>query len=148
MHRAECIKLRRCVGRVEPWRLLFGMTKFFGCVRSGQGDFAQWIERFRDVYFDATGVHLYPGTLNVALDVEYLVPPSARRLESERIGGRVGVWIAPCTINTVPAFVLRTDANENDVGDHGRNIVEIASEFRLRDMFDLQDGDRVVLELP
>jgi CTP-dependent riboflavin kinase len=58
------------------------------------------------------------------------------------------VWIAPCTINTVPAFVLRTDANENDVGDPGRNIVEIASEFRLRDMFDLQDGDRVVLELP
>ena len=124
------------------------MRRFWGRVRSGMGDFAQWIERFQDVYFEATGVRLYPGTLNVELEVEYSLPRSRLRMEAAKIGGQAGVSIVPCTINGKSAFVLRTDANDGGTGDHGRNVVEIASDLRLRDEFGLQDGDLVELELP
>jgi riboflavin kinase len=58
----------------------------------------------------------------------------------------------PCVIR-VPraegkkAFLLRTDANEEERGHHPKTIVEIACDVRLRDFFALKDGDLVEIEL-
>jgi riboflavin kinase len=86
---------------------------------------------------------LFPGTLNVLLDEEYSLPPDPIRLEKEEYGGRVSVSIVPCSIFGRPAFILRTDANERGEGHHPRNLIEIACDVKLRDVYGLVDGSMV-----
>ncbi len=124
------------------------MPLYEGVVVSGIGNFGVWIDKLRDHYTRKTGMVLYPGTLNVRLDQPYFLPATRIRLEGEEYGGRVSVSIVPCTINGRSAFLLRTDANEEERGDHPRTVVEIAADVRLRDHFHLNDGDRVLLDLP
>jgi riboflavin kinase len=68
------------------------------------------------------------------------------RLEGCEYGGSVSVNIVPCSILGKDAFILRTDANEEDRGHHPRTIVEVATDVKLRDQFHLKDGDVVVIE--
>ena len=93
-------------------------------------------------------MHLYPGTLNIELALPYSLPEDVIRLEAHEYGGRVSVSIVPCRIFDRPAFLLRTDQNESGTGQHPRNIIEIATDVRLRDAYQLQDGDWVEVELP
>jgi riboflavin kinase len=123
------------------------MTTLHGKVVTGMGSFAFWIEKLADHYRRKTGMHLFPGTLNVQLEASYTVPPDALRLEGEEYNGTVSVNIVPCKIFGRPAFILRTDANEQGRGHHPRTIVEIATDIKLRDHFHLQDGDTVEIEI-
>lgn len=119
-----------------------------GRIETGMGDFGRWIEQFRDAYFAKTGVLLHPGTLNVRLEVPFRMPENVTRLEADEYGGAVSVSILPCTLRGTEAFILRTDANDQGRGDHPPTVIEIASHLRLRDRFDLEDGDRVTVEVP
>ena len=60
--------------------------------------------------------------------------------------GSVSVNIAPCSILGKTGFILRTDANEEGRGHHPKTIIEIATEVKLRDHFNLSDGDMVKIE--
>jgi riboflavin kinase len=42
---------------------------------------------------------------------------------------------------------LRTDANEQGRGHHPRTVVEVATDVKLRDHFQLRDGDTVEIEI-
>jgi riboflavin kinase, archaea type len=119
-----------------------------GRVVSGQASFGFWIERLASFYEEKTGMKLYPGTLNVELPVPYSLPSQVIRLEASEHGGNVSVSIVPCRIFDRHAFVLRTDQNEQGTGHHLRNIIEIATDVRLRDTYQLKDGDWVELDLP
>jgi riboflavin kinase, archaea type len=119
-----------------------------GRVVSGRADFGSWIERLSSFYEQKTGMRLYPGTLNVELLAPYSLPKNVIRLEAQEYGGRVSVSIVPCRIFERQAFLLRTDQNEQGVGHHPKTIVEIAADIRLRDAYQLQDGDWVDIELP
>jgi riboflavin kinase len=44
--------------------------------------------------------------------------------------------------------LLRTDQNEKGTGLHPRSIIEIATDIRLRDAYQLKDGDWVDVEVP
>jgi len=112
-----------------------------GRVVSGVGSFSYWIDKLQDHYERKTGMRLYPGTLNLQLDSEYSLPTKVIRLEGAEYGGRVSVSIVPCSVQDRKAFLLRTDANENGTGDHPKTIIEIATDVRLRDLFQLKDGD-------
>jgi riboflavin kinase, archaea type len=118
-----------------------------GQVVSGVGSFAYWIRQLREHYERKTGMVLYPGTLNLKLDAEYFLPKKVIRLEGAEYGGRVSVNIVPCSIKGRKAFLLRTDANEQGQGDHPKTIVEIATDVRLRDLYQLQDGDYLELTI-
>ena len=124
------------------------MRTFSGTVRSGRGDFAQYIARFGGAYAATCGVTLYPGTLNVEIDREWRVPAGVPKLTPDDYDGQVVVYVVPCLFMGEPAFVLRTEANERGDGDHPRTIVEVASARRLRDAFGLIDGSPVELALP
>jgi len=117
-------------------------------VVSGLANFGQWIGRLRNLYEQKTGIRLYPGTLNVELAFDYSLPADVIRIEGEEYGGSVAVNLVPCRIFDRPAFLLRTDQNEKGTGHHPRNIIEIATDVRLRDHYRLQDGDWVEIELP
>jgi riboflavin kinase, archaea type len=124
------------------------MRRLRGRVVSGRADFGQWIGRLSSFYEQKTGMRLYPGTLNVDLSSEYSLPADVIRLEADEYGGRVSVSIVPCRIFNRQAFLLRTDQNEHGTGHHPRNIVEIAADVRLRDSYQLKDGDWVEIEVP
>jgi riboflavin kinase, archaea type len=119
-----------------------------GKVVSGRSDFGRWIERLSTFYEQKTGVRLYPGTLNLELSSPYSLPPNVMRLEAHEYGGSVSVSIVPCRIFDRRAFLLRTDQNERGTGHHSRNIIEIATDIRLRDAYQLRDGDWVEVEFP
>ncbi len=123
------------------------MNRLRGTVVSGRGDFSYWMEKLADHYERKTGVSLYPGTLNLALDAPWRVPPNPIRLEAREYGGRVSVSIVPCEILGMQAFILRTDQNEAGTGAHPLNIIEIAAQVRLRDAFSLADGDIVEVQV-
>lgn len=80
-------------------------------------------------------MRLYPGTLNVELSSPYSLPPDAIRLDANEYGGSVSVSIVPCRIFDRRAFLFRTDQNERGTGHHPRNIIEIATDIRLRDAY-------------
>lgn len=124
------------------------MARVRGKVVTGLGDFGSWIERLSGLYEKKTGMRLYPGTLNVELVSEYSLPSDVIRLEAAEYGGRVSVSIVPCQIFNRRAFLLRTDQDEGGTGRHHRNIIEIATDVRLRDLYQLKDGDSVEVELP
>ena len=123
------------------------MRKLVGQVTSGQGDFAQWIEKLGDHNLRKTGLRLFPGTLNVRLDHPYRLPANPLRLEAAEYGGTVSVSLVPCRIFGRRAFILRTDGNEQGGGDHPHEIVEIATDIKLRDAFGLADGDVAEIEV-
>jgi riboflavin kinase len=117
------------------------------------GNFSYWIEKLQEHYLRKTGMHFYPGTLNVRLDAPYSLPKQVIRLEASEYGGTVSVNMVPCFIRSLghsegkAAFLLRTDANEEERGHHPKTIVEIATDVRLRDAFELKDGDGVEIEV-
>jgi riboflavin kinase len=111
------------------------------------GNFSYWIEKLQDHYQRKTGMRLYPGTLNIELEEAYSLPKRMVRLEASEYGGTVSVNMVPCVIRGRRAFLLRTDANEEERGHHPKTIVEIATDVRLRDAFALEDGDAVEIEI-
>ena len=117
-----------------------------GNVVSGVGNFSYWIDKLRDHYLRKTGMSLFPGTLNVSLAEPYSVPKDAIRLECGEYGGSVSVNLVPCSIFGRRAFILRTDANEEGRGHHPRTTIEIATDVKLRDRYQLNDGDEVEIE--
>jgi len=112
------------------------------------GNFSYWIEKLESFYSQKTGMRLYPGTLNLRLPERYSLPADVIRLEKEEYGGTVSVSLLPCTIFGRHAFLLRTDKNESGQGDHPRNIIEIATDIKLRDAYQLNDGDEVEVQVP
>ncbi|HTV55614.1 MAG TPA: DUF120 domain-containing protein [Terriglobia bacterium] len=117
-----------------------------GKVVSGMGSFSYWIEKLGVHYQRKTGMNLFPGTLNVQLDEPYTLPRQVVRLEAQEYAGTVSVNIVPCSIRGKSAFILRTDANEEGRGHHPKTIIEIATDVKLRDCFNLCDGDIVEIE--
>ncbi len=118
-----------------------------GTVVSGMGNFSYWLEKLERFYTQKTGVRLFPGTLNLRLEQPYSLPSQVIRLEKEEYGGTVSVNIVPCRIFDRAAFLLRTDANEAGTGHHPKNIIEIATDIKLRDAYRLVDGDEVEVHL-
>lgn len=118
-----------------------------GKVTSGIGNFSYWMEKLEGHYLRKTGTKLFPGTLNLKLEQPYVLPDNPIRLEKEEYGGTVSVSIVPCKILGQPAYILRTDANEQERGHHAKNIIEIAAAMKLRDKFNLHDGDIVEVEV-
>ena len=114
---------------------------------SGKGDFAQWIAKLNDHYKRKTGLALFPGTLNVRLDAPYHIPPNSLRLEGTEYGGTVSVSLVPCTVFGRRAFILRTDKEDAGLGSHPFEVVEVATDIKLREAYDLQDGSVVEIEL-
>lgn len=55
--------------------------------------------------------------------------------------------IVPCDVRGHRGFILRTDQNERNELDHPHTIVEVAAEHRLRDKYDLNDGDLFEISL-
>jgi riboflavin kinase, archaea type len=120
-----------------------------GKIQSGKGDFSFWLEKLEPYYTRITGLKLFPGTLNVHLiHQSYFIPTGCLRLEKEEYGGQVSVSMVPCKIFDRKAFILRTDVDDGKYGDPPEKILEIATDVKLREIYNLKDGDIVEVEIP
>jgi len=108
-----------------------------GKVKAGTNNASYWINKLDELYTLKTGMKLYPGTLNIELPEQFIPPSNVIRLEKEEHGGHVSVSILPCSIFGRKAFIIRTDTDDR------LNIIEIATDVRLRDEYCLGDGDIV-----
>ena len=91
---------------------------------------------------------LFPGTLNVHLtDCQYHLPENCLRLEKEEYGGIVSISMVECRIFSRKAYILRTDSDTGKNGYSPEQILEIATDVKLRDEFSLGDGDLVEVEV-
>ena len=88
-----------------------------------------------------------PGHTQRPLGRGYVIPVGCIRLEAREYGGSVSVSIVPCRLLGRRAFILRTDANEDGTERHPRTVLEIASDVKLRDEYNLADGDEVSIEV-
>ena len=124
-----------------------------GRVQSGKGDAARWLAAFNDAYVRKTGMPVFPGSLNVALDIPF--DWSARNLRDriilflgEEFGGERDILMLPCklpSLGSQRAFLWTTT---NTVTESARRpIVEIIASVGLRDVYGLQDGDLVEVEI-
>ena len=122
--------------------------KLRGKLKTGKNDFSFWMEKLASYYTKKTGMNFFPGTLNIHLiDYLYYFPQDCIRLEKEEYNGTVSVSMTPCRILNKEAYILRTDS---DTGKHGyppEQILEIATDVKLRDEFDLKDGNIVDVEI-
>ena len=98
-------------------------------------------------YTAKTGIKLFPGTLNVHLNQVYELPPETLCLRKEEYGGEVSVRIAPCRIFGRKAFILRP-YREDSEDRYDKRVLEIATDIKLRDAYQLEDGDVVQIEVP
>lgn len=118
--------------------------KLQGEIRTGKNDFSFWMDKLSAYYTQKTGMNFFPGTLNVhLLDYKYYFPNECIRLEPEEYGGTVAVSMVKCRIFSRDAYIMRTDS---DTGKHGytpEQILEIATDVKLRDRYNLRDGDLV-----
>jgi riboflavin kinase, archaea type len=124
------------------------MMKLRGEVRTGKNDFFFWMEKLSSYYMQKTGMIFVPGTLNVHLiEYKYYFPLDCIRLDKEEYEGSVSVSLTPCKILTRDAYILRTDSDTGKQGYSPEQILEIATDVRLRDEFHLEDGDVVEVEV-
>ena len=114
-----------------------------GKVKSGMFSLSYWMDKLEKHYTEKAGMKLYPGSLNIELSEPYNLPSEVIRLEKEEYGGTVSLSILPCKIFDRKAFIIRTDKNASGMGDHPLNIIEVATDVKLRDEYDLSDGDIV-----
>jgi riboflavin kinase, archaea type len=122
--------------------------KLLGEIRMGKNDFSFWMEKLLPYYIQKTGMIFFPGTLNVHLiECKYYFPLDCIRLEKEEYGGTVSVSMTPCTILGKNAYILRTDSDRGKPGYAPEQILEIATNVKLRDEFNLQDGDVIEVEV-
>ena len=112
-----------------------------GRVTSGVGSLSHWMVVFEDLYRAKTGADLYPGSLNLVLEEPWHVGSTGSRLEPPEYP--VPLRIVPCTAGGIDAFIIRTDKNDCDEGDHAPNIIEVGAAVRLRDALGVEDGDIV-----
>ena len=116
-----------------------------GKVITGVGNFSFWIEKLQDHYRNKTGMKLFPGTLNVELDAPFDLSRERARLEAAEYGGTVSVSIVPCRVFGRAAVILRTDKADRE--PQSRKIIEVACEVKLREQYQLQDGDIIEVEV-
>lgn len=124
------------------------IVRLVGTVVSGlgEGGFYMSLEGYVKQFIEKLGFKPYPGTLNIALKPEYV----KYRLYLDMLpgiyiqgfsnGSRTygSVKCFKATVNGVPSAVLLIERTH-----HGPNIIEVISQYKLRDVLGLKDGDEV-----
>jgi CTP-dependent riboflavin kinase len=119
--------------------------KVVGEIVHGIGHFRQRMTKYEAVFTEAVGHRLEPGTLNVRID------RMLRCQEHFRIRGCLigepeqDLLFERCVVAGQPAYRIRPIQLSDGLGGHGDNVLEIASEVRLRDLF---RDNKVEIEFP
>lgn len=112
-----------------------------GTVTSGENRGASFVPLVEHVVVDELGFAPYPGTFNLA-DTTGLDALPVRTVEDPTFGTDdcLGMTLHPCSVEGVRAAVVRPI-----VDAYPADKVELVSPVRLRSVFEIRDGDTVVV---
>ena len=120
------------------------MTKLEGKITSGKGEAKRYMSdrNYQSKFEQLLGFQPFPGTLNMEVSEErrqvFQEETKMIRMDSFSHGSQdyIGMDIYRCKHQETEIGLL-----DLDVTDHGFHVVEMVSSVRLRDKFNLQDGD-------
>ena len=122
-----------------------------GRVVTGAGKAAQFtqLDWVQEQCYSKLGFRPYPGTLNVEVAEESLpVVEVLRREEGIRLvppdPEYCAAKVLPLSVGTVSGALIVPEASVNI---HGRKIIEVLAPVRLKDALDLNEGEKVTLEI-
>ena len=107
--------------------------KIKGIVTSGGGESSKWMPEYIP--------WLYPGTLNVQLEsdkpeVDYFIS-----IQTHYKNGTRCAKIANCKINDIDAYIIMPP-----LGRKNKRFLELGATFKIREKFNLQDNDEIIIE--
>jgi riboflavin kinase, archaea type len=125
-----------------------------GRVQAGKGDASHWLRLFNAAYARKLQMRVYPGSLNLALDHPFdwfaqRYQPHLIWFGREEYGGERDILLLPCELMNLErrqAYLWTPTTAARNRPDPW--VVEVVCEVRLRDTYELKDGDVVVVELP
>lgn len=124
-----------------------------GRVTDGVGDFRVRMTRYPDVFEQATGERLFPGTLNVDIGTPLRVREDFRVRGTDIGEPGQDLLFERCIIAGHKAYRIRpfqlkgSGGGRRGGGGHGDHILEIACAVELRPMLAAR-GDTVEIEFP
>lgn len=113
-----------------------------GKVVKGMGKASIFVNMMSKVFYNKTGVKLYPGTLNVKLEEPYNLKVD-HIIKPEEYGGTFNVQVQECKLLQENAYIVRSEKNIDNAGDYGQDIIEIISDVNFREKYSLKDGDKI-----
>ena len=122
-----------------------------GKIVSGEkkGAFFTQLDWVQEQCLEKLGFKPYPGTLNIQIHEEMV--PVIETLPQEQIIELIPPDSNFCTGKVFPVVVEGLPAAvvlpQEEVRVHGKNIVEIISNVKLKDALDLKDGDTVIVTI-
>ena len=120
----------------------------------GQASSFMALEWVQELLLQRLGYHPFPATLNVR-------PKGAEDAETWRRARSEYVWtqLTPASVSHCGAKLYRVEVRASEhsakvggavllpeISDYPRDKIEIVAPMRLKDHFDLRDGDQVTLE--
>ncbi len=113
-----------------------------GVVVSGLGVGAKYVRLYRELFIKYLGIDPYPGTLNVDVgrDVSWVLADIPAKIIPPPFPGYSPVIAYRGRIDSEEVYVLKPCITE-----HGWNILEIISKYKLREKLKLRDGSLIKL---
>jgi CTP-dependent riboflavin kinase len=97
--------------------------------------------------------NLVPGTLNVSIPEEYIVPADALILPHEYPYNRQSnlgetIKLQRCLVAGYKSLIVRPDSHELGAGQfHGKSYLELMAQIHFRDTLGLTDGSTVEVQV-
>lgn len=99
------------------------------------------VEQNIDIYKKESGMDLVPGTLNVRLTEDFVVPGNSIYIPKEKIkpaDKSRGIILVPAKVESEAVLIMVTDPLFYD-----SDVIEIMAPFHIRNRFGFADGDEI-----
>ena len=118
-----------------------------GTVKKGLGEASFWVKKIEQLFLKKAGTKLFPGTLNVEILENLNIKNADYIIQKEEYGGTQKLYIKKCTVLNEKSYIIRTEKNSKENGDHPLNLLEIISDVNFREKYNLKDGDKIKIIL-
>jgi CTP-dependent riboflavin kinase len=117
------------------------MVEVRGRIHEGNKDFTKRMNAFVEVFREAVGEDLFPGTLNVRVDKEIRIKEHFRISGADIGEPDQDLLFEICRVNGRWAYRIRPYNLADGSGGHGDHILEIACSVHLRREPDFDETD-------
>lgn len=112
-----------------------------GKVKKGLGNASFWVKKIEEVFYKKTGMKLFHGTLNIELEKPYELL-NYWTIGKNEYEGTQDVHVQECKILGKKAYIVRSEKTA-----HKSNIIEIISDIKFREKFNLKDNENITVEI-
>ena len=121
------------------------MKIYHGKIFSGLGVSSTRTQQNAVIYKQKSGMDLYPGTLNVTLTEDFLIPDKLIFIDKKDIkpdNSSRNIRLILAKFRDIEVIIMSPDPMFYD-----KNIIEVMAVENLREKYNLKDGDEVEIQL-